>query len=97
MEFLLESFRCVWRNLSCFGGGWAGVVYGITSWPDGSEGWAEVYGKPIAAVSALEAVAVQAHSRCRVVVPVLDATAGSGLFRALPARAGEALGKSVSA
>lgn len=37
------------------------------------KGWAEVYGKPIAAVSALEAVAAQAHSAAPFLAPVLDA------------------------
>jgi tRNA threonylcarbamoyladenosine biosynthesis protein TsaB len=37
------------------------------------KGWAEVYCKPIAAVSALEAVAAQAHSAAPFLAPVLDA------------------------
>ena len=48
------------------------------------KGWAEVYGRPIAAVSALEAVAVQAHSNAQLIVPVLDARRGQlyfGLYR----------------
>jgi tRNA threonylcarbamoyladenosine biosynthesis protein TsaB len=44
------------------------------------KGWAEVYRKPIAAVSALEAVAVQAHSNAALIVPVLDARRGQLYF-----------------
>jgi tRNA A37 threonylcarbamoyladenosine modification protein TsaB len=40
------------------------------------KGWAEVYGKPIAAVSGLEAVAAQSHSRGSMLFPVLDARRG---------------------
>jgi tRNA threonylcarbamoyladenosine biosynthesis protein TsaB len=48
------------------------------------KGWAEVYAKPIAAVSALEAVAVQARSNAPLLAPVLDARRGQvyyGLYR----------------
>lgn len=44
------------------------------------KGWAEVYGKPIAAISALEAVAVQARATAPVVIPVLDARRGQVYF-----------------
>jgi len=37
------------------------------------KGWAEVYQKPIAAISALEAVATQSQSGAAIVFPVLDA------------------------
>ncbi len=40
------------------------------------KGWAEVYGKPIAAVSALEAVAVQSGAPAEWVAAVLDARRG---------------------
>jgi tRNA threonylcarbamoyladenosine biosynthesis protein TsaB len=44
------------------------------------KGWAEVYQKPIAAISGLEAVAVQARSSAAVLVPVLDARRGQVYF-----------------
>jgi tRNA threonylcarbamoyladenosine biosynthesis protein TsaB len=54
------------------------------------KGWAEVYQKPIAAISGLEAVAVQSHSTVPLLVPVLDARRGQIYFgfyrRADPAR-----------
>lgn len=46
------------------------------------KGWAEVHGKPIAAVSALEAVAVQSSAPGAWVAPVLDARRGQ-VFGAL--------------
>lgn len=46
------------------------------------KGWAEVYGKPIAAVSALEAVAVQSSAPGQWLAPVMDARRGQ-IFGAL--------------
>jgi tRNA threonylcarbamoyladenosine biosynthesis protein TsaB len=49
-----------------------------------SKGWAEVYGRPIAAVSVLEAVAAQACELAGAIVPVIDARGGqvfSGVYR----------------
>ena len=51
------------------------------------KGWAEVYGKSIAPVSGLEAIAVQSHSGTALLAPVLDARRGqiySGLYRRKP-------------
>lgn len=50
-------------------GSFTGLRVGLTA----VKGWAEVYGKPIAAVSALEAVAVQTRSGAALLAPVLDA------------------------
>jgi tRNA threonylcarbamoyladenosine biosynthesis protein TsaB len=44
------------------------------------KGWAEVYHKPIAAISALEAVAAQSHSPAALLVPLLDARRGQVYF-----------------
>jgi len=69
-------------------GSFTGLRLGLTA----AKGWAEVYKRPIAAVSALEAVAVQASSEAQIVVPVLDARRGQvyfGLYRRIsggPAR-----------
>ena len=53
------------------------------------KGWAEVFGKPIAPVSSLEAVAAQSTSRHALLAPVLDAHRGQifgGLYE--PSRNG---------
>jgi tRNA threonylcarbamoyladenosine biosynthesis protein TsaB len=47
------------------------------------KGWAEAYAKPVAAVSALEAVAAEARAGERLLVPVIDARRGqifAGLY-----------------
>jgi tRNA threonylcarbamoyladenosine biosynthesis protein TsaB len=47
------------------------------------KGWAEVYAKPVAPVSALEAVAAEARTGGRLLVPVIDARRGqlyAGLY-----------------
>lgn len=68
-------------------GSFTGLRVGLTA----VKGWAEVYQKPIAAVSGLEAVAVQAHAGDCLLVPVLDARRGQiygGVYRR---RGGEGL------
>jgi tRNA threonylcarbamoyladenosine biosynthesis protein TsaB len=48
------------------------------------KGWAEVYGRPIAAVSGLEAVAAQARGAAHILAAVIDARGGQifgGVFR----------------
>lgn len=57
-------------------GSFTGLRVGLTA----VKGWAEVYKKPIAAVSGLEAVAAQAHSASALLVPVLDARRGQLYF-----------------
>lgn len=61
-------------------GSFTGLRVGLTA----AKGWAEVYGKPVAAVSGLEAVARQAHSTGDLLVPVMDARRGEvyyGFYR----------------
>ena len=70
-------------------GSFTGLRVGLTA----VKGWAEVYAKPIAAVSALEAVAVQAHSNAALIVPVLDARRGQ-LYFGLYRRSGSGRGES---
>src|SRR5713226_3137862 len=53
-------------------GSFTGLRVGLTA----VKGWAEGYGKPVAAVSALEAVAAQARSREELLAPVIDARRG---------------------
>ena len=53
-------------------GSFTGLRVGLTA----VKGWAEVHQKPIAAVGALEAVAAQAQTPVRWLVPVIDARRG---------------------
>lgn len=57
-------------------GSFTGLRVGLAA----AKGWSEVYRKPIAAVSALEAVAVQSRSPAPLIVPVLDARRGQVYF-----------------
>jgi tRNA threonylcarbamoyladenosine biosynthesis protein TsaB len=64
-------------------GSFTGLRVGLTA----AKGWAEVYKKPIAAVSGLEAVAAQSRSPAEMLVPVLDARRGQvyfGSYRSSP-------------
>ena len=53
-------------------GSFTGLRVGLTA----VKGWAEVYGKPIAAISGLEAIAAQASADHEVISPFLDARKG---------------------
>lgn len=85
LEFLLGELSLRMEQFELFAvaagpGSFTGLRVGLAA----VKGWAEVYRKPIAAVSALEAVAVQGHSSAALVVPVLDARRGQlyfGLYR----------------
>ena len=85
LEFLLGELSLRMEEFELFAvaagpGSFTGLRVGLAA----VKGWAEVYGKPIAAVSALEAVAVQARSNAALIVPVLDARRGQlyfGLYR----------------
>ena len=59
-------------------GSFSGLRVGLAA----VKGWAEVHNKPVAAVSALEAVAVQCHAPGKWVAPVMDARRGQ-IFGAL--------------
>jgi tRNA threonylcarbamoyladenosine biosynthesis protein TsaB len=85
LDFLLGELSLRMEELELFAvaagpGSFTGLRVGLAA----VKGWAEVYRKPIAAVSALEAVAVQARSNAALMVPVLDARRGQlyfGLYR----------------
>jgi tRNA threonylcarbamoyladenosine biosynthesis protein TsaB len=85
LEFLLKELSLRLEEFDLFAvaagpGSFTGLRVGLAA----VKGWAEVYRKPIAAVSGLEAVAAQSHSRPSLVVPVLDAHRGQvyfGLYR----------------
>jgi tRNA threonylcarbamoyladenosine biosynthesis protein TsaB len=93
LEFLLGELSLRMDEFELFAvaagpGSFTGLRVGLAA----VKGWAEVYRKPIAAVSALEAVAVQAHSNAGLIVPVLDARRGQvyfGLYRRATGGAGE--------
>jgi len=77
-------------------GSFTGLRVGLTA----VKGWAEVFGRPIAPISVLEAVAVQAPTRGTLVAPVMDARGGQvfgGIFRWRDAADGqmELLGEEV--
>jgi len=74
LQFLLDELALRLEEFDVFAvaagpGSFTGLRVGLAA----VKGWAEVYGKPIAAVSALEAVATQSRSRAATVVSVMDA------------------------
>jgi tRNA threonylcarbamoyladenosine biosynthesis protein TsaB len=85
LEFLLKELSLGLDDFDLFAvaagpGSFTGLRVGLAA----VKGWAEVYRKPIAAVSGLEAVAAQSHSSSSLVVPVLDAHRAQiyfGLYR----------------
>ena len=95
LEFLLGELALKMDQIELFAvaagpGSFTGLRVGLAA----VKGWAEVYGKPIAAVSALEAVAVQARSSAGLVVPVLDARRGQvyfGIYRRIAGGGGSSL------
>jgi tRNA threonylcarbamoyladenosine biosynthesis protein TsaB len=81
LEFLLNDLSLSLEKFDLFAvaagpGSFTGLRVGLAA----VKGWAEVYDKPIAAVSGLEAVAVQSHSAEPVLVPILDARRGQVYF-----------------
>ena len=81
LEFLLKELSLGLEEFDLFAvaagpGSFTGLRVGLAA----VKGWAEVYRKPIAAVSGLEAIAAQSHSRSYWVVPVLDAHRGQVYF-----------------
>ncbi len=81
LQFLLDEFSLNLNEFDLFAvcsgpGSFTGLRVGLTA----VKGWAEVYGKPIAAVSGLEAVAEQSRCGAKIVIPVLDARRGQIYF-----------------
>jgi tRNA threonylcarbamoyladenosine biosynthesis protein TsaB len=81
LEFLLAELSLRLEDFDLFAvaagpGSFTGLRVGLTA----VKGWAEVYRKPIAAISALEAVAAQSRQRVSTLVPVLDARRGELYF-----------------
>ncbi len=88
LGFILHELRVELRQFDAYAvasgpGSFTGLRVGLTA----VKGWAEVYGKPIVAVSALEAVAVQARAQAAWVASVLDARRGEvfcALYERIP-------------
>jgi len=83
LEFLLGELSLSLKEFDLFAvvagpGSFTGLRVGLAA----VKGWAEVYNKPIAAISGLEALAVQSHSSASVLVPVMDARRGQVYFGA---------------
>ena len=85
LEFLLRELSLELPGFDVFAvaagpGSFTGLRVGLTA----VKGWAEVYRKPIAAVSGLEAVAIQARTPEPLLAPVIDARRGQiygGLYQ----------------
>lgn len=91
LNFLLAELSLNLEQFDLFAvaagpGSFTGLRIGLTA----VKGWAEVFGKPIAAVSGLEAVAAQAKSPSALLAPVMDARRGQ-VFGSLYQRQGEEL------
>jgi tRNA threonylcarbamoyl adenosine modification protein YeaZ len=81
LKFLMGELRVKPADFNLFAvtagpGSFTGLRVGLTA----AKGWSEVYARPIAAVSALEATAVQSQSRAARVAAVLDARRGQAFF-----------------
>jgi tRNA threonylcarbamoyladenosine biosynthesis protein TsaB len=66
--------------VACGPGSFTGLRVGLSA----VKGWSEVFGRPVAPVSVLEAIAVQAQGAAPLIAPVLDARGGQlygGVFR----------------
>ena len=77
LEFLLRELQVGLEQVELYAvaagpGSFTGLRVGLTA----VKGWAEVYRRPIAAVSALEAVAAQAKAHEPLLAPVIDARRG---------------------
>jgi tRNA threonylcarbamoyladenosine biosynthesis protein TsaB len=88
LRFLLEELRLGLDQFDLFSvaagpGSFTGLRVGLAA----VKGWAEAYGKPVAAVSVLEAVAAQATTQAPLLISVVDARRGQ-LFGAVYERRG---------
>lgn len=77
LDFLLGELSLNLREFDLFAvtagpGSFTGLRVGLAA----AKGWAEVYGKPIAAISGLEAIAIQSRSSNSLLVAVTDAHRG---------------------
>lgn len=91
LDFLLEELHIEMRQFDVFSvaagpGSFTGLRVGLTA----VKGWAEVFEKPVVAVSGLEAVAAQTKCAAELIAPVLDARRGQ-IYAALYRREGSGL------
>lgn len=80
LEFLLAELQVAREAFDLFAvnagpGSFTGLRVGLTA----AKGWAEVYGKPVVAISGLQAVAEQSRTK-GLLVPLLDARRGEVYF-----------------
>ncbi len=95
LDFLLGELALNPRDFDLFGvaagpGSFTGLRVGLTA----VKGWAEVYGKPIAAISGLEAIAAQSCSPDSLLIAATDARRGQvycGRYRRTQAQDSEDL------
>jgi tRNA threonylcarbamoyladenosine biosynthesis protein TsaB len=88
MEFLLRELSLSFDHFDLFAvnagpGSFTGLRVGLTT----AKAWSEAFAKPIVPISGLEAVATQAISEGRPIVPVIDARRSqvyAGLFTGSP-------------
>ncbi len=93
LDFLLKELSLGLADFDLFAvaagpGSFTGLRVGLAA----VKGWSEIYRKPIAAISGLEALAAQSGSRVSTVVPVLDAHRGQiyfGVYRRAAVSGGE--------
>jgi tRNA threonylcarbamoyladenosine biosynthesis protein TsaB len=95
LDFLLGELSLNLREFDLFAvavgpGSFTGLRVGLAA----AKGWAEVYGKPIAAISGLEAIAAQSRSPNSILIAVTDAHRGQvycGRYRRTEAHGDEGL------
>jgi tRNA threonylcarbamoyladenosine biosynthesis protein TsaB len=81
LQFLLDELSLKLDAIDLFAvsagpGSFTGLRVGLAA----AKGWGEAYGKSIAAVSALEAVAMQSHATTQILIPAFDARRGEIYF-----------------
>ena len=81
VEFLLSELASGLDQIDLFAvasgpGSFTGLRVGIAA----VKAWAEVYGKPVVGVSALDAIAEQSRATADILVPLLDARRGEVYF-----------------
>lgn len=91
LDFLLEELHTEMRQFDVFAvvagpGSFTGLRVGLTA----VKGWAEVFEKPVVAVSGLEAIAAQTKCDAELIAPVMDARCGQ-IYAALYRREGSGL------
>ena len=81
VEFLLEELALGLGQVDLFAvssgpGSFTGLRVGLAA----VKAWAEVYGKPVVGISALEAIAAQSRASTSILIPAFDARRGEVYF-----------------